>query len=424
MRNRQRKFRDSLLLILLIFTFLSLTGCWSSHEINELAIINVMGVDRNNEGDFEVSILTLRPDTLYARGGTAGGGGGGISNSPFLVTTTTGKSLYEAMQKFSSVLAKRMYWAHMQVVVFSEDVAREGIEPVMDMLKRHDEIRPNVRVLITKGNAKNILMLQPKLENTLGSEIYKIIEYGRFNSTPIVRDVAEFMNDLSSDTKDVVTGEISIASNEGINVESLTQEQKQMMQQRKKDQQDPPGLSIRGLAVFKEGRLIGWLNHEEARGVSWLRGRQQDGVVVVACPGNNEGAISVEITESESQLTPQVSEGKPNMNVRITVNGTIREITCPDYHLTSGQIERLNSQVEQKINKEITHVLNKVQKNWQSDIFGFGESIYQKYPKHWEVLAPHWRDRWLREMNVNVEILSNVSRSGLIYDPAEANKSR
>jgi spore germination protein KC len=423
MRNRQRKFRGSTLLLLIAIS-LSLTGCWSSHEINELAIINVMGVDRNNAGDFEVSILTLRPDTLYARGGTAGGGGGGIANSPFLVTTTTGKSLYDAMQKFSSVLAKRMYWAHMQVVVFGEDVAREGIEPVMDMLKRHDEFRPNVRVLFTKGNAKDILMLQPKLENTLGSEIYKIIEYGRFNSTPIVSDVAEFMNDLSSDTKDVLTGEISIASNEGIKVESLTQEQKQMMKQRKKDQQDPPGLSIRGLAVFKGGRLIGWLNHEEARGVSWLRGREQDGVVVLACPGKNKGTISIEITESESQLTPRIVEGIPDMNVHISVNGTVREITCPDVHLESDQIERINRQLEQSIKQEITPVLNKVQKNWQSDIFGFGESIYHTYPKNWEVLAPHWRDRWLREMKVNVEIIANVSRSGLIYDPAEANKSR
>lgn len=423
MRNRQRKFRGSTLLLLIVIS-LSLTGCWSSHEINELAIINVMGVDRNNAGDFEVSILTLRPDTLYARGGTAGGGGGGIANSPFLVTTTTGKSLYDAMQKFSSVLAKRMYWAHMQVVVFGEDVAREGIEPVMDMLKRHDEFRPNVRVLFTKGNAKDILMLQPKLENTLGSEIYKIIEYGRFNSTPIVSDVAEFMNDLSSDTKDVSTGEISIASNEGIKVESLTQEQKQMMKQRKKDQQDPPGLSIRGLAVFKEGRLIGWLNHEEARGVSWLRGREQDGVVVLACPGKNKGTISIEITESESQLTPRIVEGIPDMKVHISVNGTVREITCPDVHLESDQIERINRQLEQSIKQEITPVLNKVQKNWQSDIFGFGEAIYHTYPKNWEVLAPHWRDRWLREMNVNVEIIANVSRSGLIYDPAEANKSR
>lgn len=412
MRNKQCRLKVPLLLAFLMFSSFSLAGCWSDHEINKLALINAMGIDRNDTGDFEVTILAIRPDALYGGSRSAGGGSSSTMRSPFLVTTTTGKSLYDAMQKLSGVLAKRMNWTHMEVVVFGEKIAREGVAPAMDMLKRHDEIRPNLRVLVTKGKAQDILKLQPQLENTLGAEIYNFTEYGRFKSTPVVSDLAEFMNALTSDTKDPLTGEISRASAQGIEVSVA-----------EKEHQEPIGLSLRGLAVFKNDRLVGWLNHEEARGVSLLRGTEENGVIVLECPGR-DGIISLEITRSHSQLKPHFLAGEPHMNVDITVDAEIREINCPDFHLEPEQTERLNGQLERKIRQQITNALNKAQRNWQADIFGFGEAIYKTSSRDWGILAPHWREGWLETMQVNLKVKANISRSGLLQDPAKANESR
>lgn len=393
-----------------IFCLSFLTGCFGSHAPNDTALINVLGLDKSENGDYEITLLIYRPEALFSnsRARTEGG----VISTPLFKTTITGKGIFEVFEKASSVIAKRLVWTHMDVIVIGEELAKDGIRPIFDFMKRENEFRLNNKVLITKGKASDILSINPLTENNLGAEIYNINVYSQFHTTPIVHDVAKMASLLRSDTSDPFTGEISKTSPSKIAIEEIG-----VKPQVSPDQVKPSfGVNLDGLAVFKRDQLVGWLNNEEARSVGFIRGKVKNSVIVLDCP-DKDGFITVETTKTSSKLKPSFLDGNAKMNVNIKVHGTLKEMTCSNLIVDSNLMEQLNKQLEKEMKKEIKKVLTKVQTQWQSDIFGFGETIYKHQPKVWHDLAPTWRHGGLSSLNVKLSINANLSRNGLIRNP-------
>lgn len=416
--NKYIAIRIFFSVVLLVLLSVSLTGCWSSHEIDNLALIDVMGIDQDDSGQFELTVSIISPAPV--------GTGTGKIKLTTIVETTTGKTLYEAIGKLSSTLSKEIYFGNLGVIVVGEKAARNKMESVLEFLKRDNHIRPNVQLLITREKIIDVIKTEPQLKSDLGSEIQSIITNRRYRHMGIVKDLSQFLMDFSSDTKDPFTGEIRLAAKSGINIAEKTtlSEGDAAQKDTKGIEQNAGALRLQGSAVFKQKKYIGWLNDQEARGLLLLRGELTHDIIVVNCPKEGNGSISIMINKSSSQLSPHFIGGQPVMDVNIKADGDILDIDCPDFKLTVDQINQLNVALEEEIRQEIMTVLNKGQKQWEADVFGFGDAIYHHYPNEWNQIANQWRNGGLSGMKVNITILANISRSGLSKDPVKANESR
>lgn len=410
--------RTLVLVVLLVLLSLSLTGCWSSHEINNLAIVDIMGIDQDDSGQFELTVSIINFSPM--------GTGTGKIQSTTIVETAVGKTLYEAMEKLSGTLAKEIYLENLGIVVVGEKAARNQMEPVLDFLKRDNHIRPYVQLLITREKVIDIIETKPQLKSNLGLEFQGIVKNKRYTHMEVIKDLSQFLKDFSSDTKDAFTGEVRFAATNGINtVEKPSLSESYVNQKDTKGTGQGAGaLSLQGTAVFKNQKYIGRLNEQETRGLLLIRGELGHDVMVVNCPHEPNGAISVILTRCNSQLCPSFVDGQPLMDVSIKVDGGIQDINCPEFELTVDQINQLNRALEEEIRHEITAALDKAQKQWQADIFGFGNAIYRKYPQEWRKTASQWREGGLSEMTVNISVSANISRSGLSKNPVKANESR
>ncbi len=401
--------------IVWLVTVLSLTGCWSSKEIDDLAVINVMGIDENDTGQVEITAVIVKPTPIFPE--TASGGAGDNQPNKFLIATAAGKSIFEAMGQLSRAVSERIYFGHVDVIVFGERAARERMVPSLDFFRRENDFRPNIRLLVTKGTAGKLIKTQPQLETTLGMEIDDLIQLNRFAATDMVKDISQFLKSLSNTAEDPYTGVISPAEKQRIKVEKNEKETN--------NQQDIPELlSLKGTAVFNGGRLAGFLNERQTRGLLWIKGQLANEIVVLNCGGKNKGNISLRVINSQSELSPQLSDGTLEMTARIEVDADIGEITCPDFNLTTAQINRLNKQLQDLVQQEASSVLDNAKNEWQTDIFGFGQAINRKYPKEWKEIAPQWRNGLLKEMPLDLKVSANISRHGLIKDPTKAHESR
>jgi spore germination protein KC len=393
-----------------LFVILSvlLTGCWSSFEVNDLAIVSLMGIDVSESKEYEVTVLIIRPQAAFSQSARGGGGG----QSPSLVISAKGKSLFEALHNMSKVLSKRMYLGHLQAVIFGEDAARQDVGAALDMIKRQTLIRPNVDLLATKEKAVDIIKTEPILEGTLGAEINQMIKYSNLSASTMVLDVSQFAYALSSDTMDPFTGEISSKPVKGMKVYG-------------DGQKESAAVSLQGAGVFKNGRLIGWMNQDETRGVLWALGRMRTGVNIIKCPGEDQGTISLELTRSSSDLVPKMVDGQLQMLIDINLeSNNISEITCSELHLTPEKIEHLNALLENQVKGDISKALKKAQKKWEVDVFKFGRAIYHKYPNEWSKMEPQWRNGGLKNLEVRIKVKAYVRRPELRNDPLEPNEAR
>jgi spore germination protein KC len=416
--NKYITMRIFFSVVLLVLLSISLTGCWSSHEIDNLAIVDIMGIDQDDSGQFALTVSIINPAAM--------GTGTGKIQTTTVVETTTGKTLYEAIEKLSSTLSKELYLGNLGVVVVGEKAARGKMESVLDFLKRDNHIRPYIQILITREKIADIIKTDPQLKSGLGSEIQSIVTNRRYTYTVTVKDLSQFLKDFSSDTKDSFTGEIGLPAKSGISIAEKTKlSDRHIAQEETKGIEQIAGaLSLQGSAIFKHKQCVGWLNSQETRGLLLLRGELTHDIIVVDCPQERDGSISIMINQSSSQFSPHFIDGQPIMDVKIKVDGHILDINCPDFKLTSDQINQLNGVLEEEIRQEILIVLDKAQKQWQADVFGFGEAIYRHYPNEWYQMAPQWRNGGLSGMKVNISILANISRSGLRKNPVKANESR
>jgi len=406
----------------LFFAAVFLTGCWSAREVNDLAIINIIGIDQTDTGEIEVSTLIPKPSFLFPQTNL---GEQGSDPSKFLIETTTGKSIFEAMGKLSKSISERVYLGHANVLIFGEKAARETMESSLDFFRRENEFRPNILLLVTKGKASEIIQTSPELNSTLGQEINDIVKSDLFASTKMVKDISQFMKDLSSNTTDPVTGVIMPAKEMGVEVEGEKREsQDQKDSSLNPENEIPKVLSLQETAVFKGGYLKGYLSDRETRGLLSIQGKLQNEIVVLNCGGKDNGTVSLSIRDTQSHLKPHISGENLKMAVKIQVKADIGEITCSNPQLDTDKIEKLNKQLENLIKQDSSSVLGKAQKKWETDIFGFGKTIYQKYPREWDQIAPKWRKGELKNMEVDVNVQANISRYGLHKEPTKANEVR
>lgn len=83
--------------------------------------------------------------------------------------------------------------------------------------------------------------------------------------------------------------------------------------------------------------------------------------------------------------------GKPQVSIQQHMEADLAEVQCRDLDLTNPQTI---TELEQNINKEVSDLfertIKKVQKEYKSDIFGFGEAIHRSNPQAWKKLRNNW----------------------------------
>ena len=160
------KRQISCLVFLSVFVFLS--GCWDRREINELAIVKAIGIDKIDK-NYEVTLQIINPGVVS----------GNQSNydSPVSTFSEVGTTVLEAIRHLTVDIPRRPYFAHLRMIIISEEVARDGISPFLDFLLRDHEQRPDVYLVVSKEKrARDALEVLTSLEVVPANNIFFSLE--------------------------------------------------------------------------------------------------------------------------------------------------------------------------------------------------------------------------------------------------------
>ncbi|MFP7202258.1 hypothetical protein SFC08_14910 [Lysinibacillus halotolerans] len=134
-----------LLMILVIF----LSGCWDQKELNEIAVVMGVGIDKVEEG-YKITAQVIKPPPK--ENGATGG-----SELPTWSVTATGKSVMGTIRNLNELSPRRLYWAHLQIIIFGDAMAREGITPATTWFERDRDSRAGALITVTPGTAEDLL---------------------------------------------------------------------------------------------------------------------------------------------------------------------------------------------------------------------------------------------------------------------------
>lgn len=390
-------------LIGIIFISLLLTGCWDKREINELAIATAISIDKKDD-EYLVAAQVVLPTELSMKGG--------MGSSPVTLYEASGESVNEAIRKLTQVSPRFIYLGHLRVVVISEELAKEGIATTVDFLSRGWELRSDFYMIVSKEmDAKEILNVQTSLEQIPANELFNILHTSEVHySSTVAVNFFDMKTNLEREGKEgVLTGvEILGDPKKGSskqNVEMIVPEAK---------------IKFKELAVFKEDKLVGWLDEQESKGYNEVTNQVKSTIGLVSCPDG--GKVSIHTKKYNSKIKSKATSNNPEIEIKVDIVANLGEVSC-DIDLTKEKtVKMLEQEYEKEIKKDIHETIKVVQQKYQSDIFGFGAAIYKQNPQEWKKVKANW-DEIFAELQVNVEVDAQISHFGSILNPVDRKSS-
>lgn len=381
-------------IVTLLFLTLFLSGCWDRRELNELGIAMAIGIDKI-ENEYVISAQVVVPSEVSMKASTG--------RSAVTLYTATGETVYEAIRKMTKNVPRKMYPGHLQILVINEDLAKEGIAESLELLSRDWELRSDFYVVVTKDiTATEVLNVTTPIENIPANKMFNSLKTSEKNwagTEGVILD--ELVTNLISDGKEAVLTGIQVLGNKETgtskqNVESITPSTR---------------IEYDNLAVFKGDQLVGWLNEEESRGYSDITNTVKKTVTSISCP--KEGKIIIDIFRFHSKIVGSINKGEPEVDIKIEAEGNIGEVLCSIDIMEPETIDKLEKIYEEEVKEIIHQTIESVQKQYQSDIFGFGEAIHRSNPKEWNEMKEHWDEKF-SDLTVNVHIDMKIRRIGTV----------
>lgn len=385
----------------MLLSIVLLSGCWDRAELQDLDIVSAIGID---EGGDDVENRYRVTVQIINEGQIAGGQGQGGKSEMAPVTTysATGSTISEALRKIAPKSPNELFFPHVQLMVIGEDLARnKGIQDLFDVIERDSQFRTLFPILIVRDNtAKALLQITTPLEAVPAAKIVGGLEttkkiWGEYASTRADQVIQQLDGEGANLTGIEITGDPA-KGNKITNVQQISSK---------------TDIQIKGLAVFKNGKLQKWLDGDEARGASWINNELTKTVVNLDCEKKKKG-IAVEMVRSQTKVKADIKNRKPVIRIAVQSEGHISEVHCPIDLGKHESIEKIEKQMEKEIKEEVMMALEAA-KEQKSDIFRFGETVNREDPKLWKKIKKKWDDEIFPETEVHVNVQAFIRRSGL-----------
>ena len=348
-----RKYVIALLVFVIIFN-----GFSSIKELTDLAIVKAMGIDLTEDGKYHISAIVI--DTSDSENTNSG-----------IVYEAIGYSVHDAARNIVGISPKKLYLAHMETLVISEEVAKTQTENVLDFFIRDNE-GSNAFYLFIANGAKSSEIID--IINTEKIDMVSFLQATeKYRGIANLKNLNEIIKTILKDGDEICANSISI-----------------------KDEK----IVINDMAYFRDWNMAGYLTSQESVLYNILINEISN---IILSVGQGDNLIVAEVMDSKSKIS---IENEDTINIEIKIKANLSE-TSKDIKITNSEkLEEIENNFEEKINNEMLVFYNKIKNEYNSDILGFGNLLYRKKNQLYT------QDNYLQKLNVNVNTQVNISNQG------------
>jgi len=384
-----RKFRAVLMLLLCT---LFIAGCWDRKEINDIAF--VIGIAIDKEGENYRSSLQIALPGQSGSTGSSGGGGGTSGDKSWFMLSNTAKTLRGTTLEGQKALSRKIYYAHRRTMLIGEDLARDGVSSMLDLFTRYPLNRFSALPIVTKGAAYAVMDTDAPIEKFPSEMVRELCFLNMRNP----RSLKTFTDAILSEGVDPFLPVASRVDNVPKNWNDAK-----------------TNIKLDGLAVFKKDKLVGMIDKAPADALILAMGEANAPEVMVKAP-RGEGDIFIKLNENNASLHPSVKNDKVTVTIQLYAKGVVVDNESNYGDLREKEILKLNDAIHKKIKEDIVEGIQLIQGKYHADILGIGRSIHQHLPKEWDKMKDRW-DEIYPDVEVNVIPHVIIENVGVVNKP-------
>lgn len=368
------------LIFILIFF---MTGCWNYHELNDLAIVTAMAIDKK-DNKYEVSILIANSKKNESSN---------TGESQTIVYSGIGKNIEEALNEIDLISPKKIYIEHLSTIIISKEIAKDGIVNIMDFFLRNSESTKRFQIILA-DNAKDVIKIINPLETFPASSISKNLNLSDDTQTKSVSVLySEFSYKLLEKGIEPILPTIEIKGNskKGSQNDSL-------------EQTTPKAIvKLSNMAILKKDKYIKTLTSEESEAINIVNNKANELNIYIPCSDNYTTLKTQKMNSKIKIINPQ----KREFEIDVNLDSSIIEDNCSNDLTKNSTIKILKKKGTKIIKNKIQKIIN-VAIKYKTDIFGFGNLLYKKYPK---LYNKNWNNE-LDKIKVKIKVNLNIRFKG------------
>lgn len=343
-----KKYIFALLVVVVMFNAFD-----NLKEITNLAIVSVLGLDVDEEGNYIATVEIIAGDKE--------------NNKKTILEKATGNSIQEAIRNIIDKTPQRLYLAHLETLIVSEDIAKSGIDNIVDFFIRDNDASNNFYLFVSK-------------EKTAGEVIEKISEQ-EVSMLEMLKSSEKYRGNANTKTLSQCIQQIlKVGSDICVNSCGINEDE----------------IYIGEMAYFKEWKMQGYMSKDESIMYNIL---DKNVVSPILKTGEKENLIIVEIVTNDVKFG--LKDNKVNIDINMEVN--ISEVGKAISLESKEKVREVENILENEVKDRVEDFVRKYQIERGVQILGFENLYYRKkkeYPQN-------------VEFNTNVDI-SIANQGGVV----------
>lgn len=409
------------ILILIIFSLFYISFLKNIQNIDSFAYVVAIGLDKGTSNNLKITFQTLSPATSSSSAKSSGGESSDQKSSSVITTSIECSSINSGIQLLNGYIgSKLLNLSHCQTIIFSEELAYDGISDYIYDLVNNVQVRHDTNIVVSKSNAEYYLNNSESVYEKLISKYYNISPtFGKYTGYTHDISLSTFFSDLNDSFLEPTAILSSINSPQF--VQSNNYDDNYLRDSTYKAGQSPiesqnSGIEDVGLAVFKNGKLIGELTAIETIAYLLTTNNFEECELTILNPFDENSTIDFSLSKQKGTKNKiEFVNGTPLITTSLHLNANILSIKKGDNYSDSTVLSELESKLNSYIENIVYEYLYKTTMEYNSDISGFGKYAISKFltTKDWNNY--NWLENYKNSF-FKVNVSTTIKSSNLILD--------
>lgn len=445
----KKKFIIILILFVVFITFIAgFSNSYISHRIEHLAYVLVLGIDKGEKARLKISTQFINVSSSSS--------GASSDSSQIVLTSCEANSMFSGLNLLNSYIGKEINLAHCSVVVFSEEIAKEGISSEIYSLINNEEIRSSANIVVTNCKAYDYINnSKPNLENitskyfdtfditskltgyfsniTLGDFFNRLSErnsdpiavLGGLNSTARSEENKSSSNSSKESSSSSNSGNSDNINGETLNSNSSSQDVEDQEKQEIETTQNSlvagkssivggRGTENLGIAIFSGDKYIGELTVWESICHSLIINSIDTCIISVEDPLVKSKQLEIQLSPNKkSKITSNIENGAININIELNLIANIISLNSNINYEDTDTINKISTATQNRLNDELNKYFDKTARKYNVDIDKYYLSILKYFPYQKNFDDFNYKEK-LKNANFNCNTHVNIISSLLI----------
>jgi len=361
---------------------LFLSSCWDQRLLKEAKVVYGFGGDLEKDGNMLLTAV-IRTNSQSSKGTRQ-------PESTNVIVQAVAPTLSDSRTKISRKISGDYAVSKTRLLLFSNEMAKEDIYPVLDIIYRDPRSSLGAKVVVSKGRSDEILKLKMIEETLISEEILKIITTAETYTIVPNENVQSICPTIFDPGEDIAL--------------PLVEKTKDNM------------IDVTGVALFNGRKYTGYNITEEDPTLLLLLKDQMKKFAKFTLNVNPKEKdmrnkfVSIDVKKSKIKKELKISKNN-DITLDIKLNLKVETLEYPKDELSKKKvINRLNEEISKQLTAKARKIIQTLQEA-NCDFFGIGRDLIAFHPKVWKQID------WMKtypKIKINPVVKVEVVGTGII----------